>query len=63
MARFQCSALLGWDPDRHAALLGPGLRRVLPGVEPVEAVRDLPVQILHGFEPGAVVEALLEQLP
>ncbi len=63
VARFQCSALLGWDPDRHAALLAPGLRRVLPGVEPVEAVRELAVETLARSEPGAVVEALLEQLP
>ncbi len=39
-ARFQCSVPLAWDPTRHAALLAPGIERVAPGTDPLEAMDD-----------------------
>ena len=62
-ARFQCAVPLDWDPDRHALLLAPGLRRVGPDLDPSAAVRSLAVQPLHDVAPDVLVEALVEQLP
>jgi lipoate---protein ligase len=60
--RLQSSALLAWDPDRHAALLAPGVRRVDGGPTPAEALRTLSTTSLAAA-PNAVVESLLAELP
>jgi lipoate---protein ligase len=60
--RLQSSALLAWDPDRHAALLAPGVRRVDGGLTPVEALRSLSTSSLPAA-PNDVVERLLAELP
>ena len=62
-ARFQCSVPIVWDGARHTALLGPGIRRVAPDADPVEAVDALAVGALGGAAPDAVVDALVAQLP
>jgi lipoate-protein ligase A len=62
-ARFQCSVPLTWDPERHAALLAPGVRRVAPGVEPARSLATVAVRPLVGAAPDEVLEALLANLP
>ena len=62
-ARFQCSVPLAWDAERHGVLLAPGIARVQPGVDPVEAVAELPVLPLEGRTATDVADALLTNLP
>ena len=62
-ARFQSSLLMGWDPDRHAAVLAPGLVRVVPGTDPTEALRGVKVFPVSGVATATVVDAVLAHLP
>jgi lipoate---protein ligase len=62
-ARFQCSVPIVWDGARHAALLGPGIRRVAPHTDPAEALDALAVSAAGGVAPDALVEALVARLP
>lgn len=61
--RLQSSLLLGWDVDRHAALLAPGLVRVRPGAEPRDSLAEVVVSPQGGFAATAVLEALVARLP
>jgi lipoate-protein ligase A len=63
VTRLQASLLLGWDPARHAALLGPGIRRARPDVEPVAAVGEVAVGPRGDLVAEDVIEALLARLP
>ena len=65
-ARFQCSVPLRWRPDRHAALLAPGVRRMHPsaGVDEVRRLLDaVAVHPLTGVPADAVLDALVARLP
>jgi hypothetical protein len=62
-ARFQCSVPLAWDAGRHAELLAPGIARVAPGADPVEAMAEAPVRPVAGASADDVLAALLAQLP
>ncbi len=62
-ARFQSSLLMGWDPDRHAAVLAPGLARVAPGTDPSDALSGVFVHPLVGVAVPTVVDAVLAHLP
>jgi lipoate---protein ligase len=65
-ARFQCSVPLRWRPDRHAALLAPGVQRLHPGVGPAEVgalVDAVAVRPLAGVSADAVLVALVARLP
>lgn len=62
-ARFQSSLLMSWDPDRHAAVLAPGLARVAPGTDPSDALRGVFVHPLSGVAAATVVDAVLAHLP
>ena len=62
-ARFQCSVPILWDGARHAALLGPGIRRVAPDTDPVAALDALAVGTVGGAAPDVLVEALVARLP
>jgi lipoate-protein ligase A len=62
-ARFQCSVPLEWDAARHAELLGPGVERVAPGVDPVAAVAQVAVRPLTHVDGADVLAALLDRLP
>jgi lipoate-protein ligase A len=62
-ARFQCSVPLAWRPERHAALLAPGIERALPGADPLEAAGAIAVRPLAGVGADEVLAALLGRLP
>lgn len=62
-ARFQCSVPLLWDPELHATLLGPGIARVEPELDPVEAMSRVSVRPLTGVSADEVVDALMAHLP
>jgi lipoate-protein ligase A len=65
-ARFQCSVPLAWDASRHAALLAPGLARLLPGAGPaarLDALEQVAVHPLAGRRPREVLDALVARLP
>ncbi len=62
-ARFQCSVPLAWDAVRHAALLAPGVERVAPGADAIEAMAAVAVRPLVGSDPDDVLSALLSRLP
>lgn len=60
--RLQSSALLGWEPERLATLLAPGLRRVV-GDEGASMLEGLEVAPLDGFAAARVVDAVVARLP
>lgn len=62
-ARFQCSVPLAWRPERHAALLAPGIGRALPGADTLAALETVAVRPLVGIGAGQVLTALLGRLP
>ncbi len=62
-ARFQCSVPLAWRPERHAALLAPGIERALPGADPRAAAEAVAVRPLTGTGADEVLGALLARLP
>jgi lipoate-protein ligase A len=62
-ARFQCSVPLAWRPERHAALLAPGIARALAGADPLEAANAVAVRPLIGVGVDEVLGALLDRLP
>ncbi len=62
-ARFQCAVPLAWDPERHAALLGPGIGRALPGVDPASAMASVAVRAGTGLDGDDVLDAFLAHLP
>ena len=55
-ARFQCSVPLAWDPERHAALLAPGIARVGGSIDEVRVASV-------GTTAADVRRAFLDALP
>ncbi len=62
--RLQASLPLAWDPVVHAAVLGPGLRRVAPGADPVSVAGSVRVPAsVAGLDAAVVADALVAHLP
>ncbi len=65
LIRLQSSLAHRWEPQAHAALLAPGLRRVAPSSTPTTAMEQTAVLGWGEFapDPMAVVDEVLRQLP
>lgn len=65
LIRLQSSLARWWEPQTHAALLTPGLRRVAPGSPPTTVMEQTPVLGWVDLvpDPTAVIDEVLRQLP